>query len=445
MTEAVSVPESWKFPTFKKTADQKKLTNLLAGRYTRILAHGGSRSGKTFEMVRALIIRALKAPGSRHLVTRFHFRDTKIAIFMDTLPKVLALCFPELKEGVHFDYNKTDFFIKFYNGSEIWIGGLDEKERTEKILGLEYATIYFNEVSQISFASVETALTRLAQKTPLKNKAYFDCNPPTKSHWLYFYFFLKVNPTTRIASPFPDLLADIQMNPEGNRQNLPDNYIEQELGGLSERKRKRFQLGEWLDDVEGALWKRQWINNNRVQKAPALMRIVVAVDPAVTSSESSNATGITVQGIDTRQPLPHFYVLADRTVEQATPLEWGQAAINAFHEFEADLMVGEVNNGGELVERNVKAIEPNIPFRMEHASRGKIMRAEPIANLYEQGRVHHVGEHPELEDEQCSYSPQMEMEQINSPNHLDACVWGLTTLSKNLGRTVHVSGVTRKW
>lgn len=413
---------------FKKTSDQKKLTQLLVT-HSRILAHGGSRSGKTFEFVRAICVRALKAAGSRHLITRFHFRDAKIAVFMDTLPKVMAVCFPELKEGVNFWYNKTDYFLKFQNGSEIWIGGLDDKERVDKILGLEYATIYFNESSQISFHAIETALTRLAQKTILKNKVYFDCNPPTKSHWLYLYFFKKLNPVTKLPHPYPDLYAELQMNPEGNRANLPDDYIEVELGSLSERKRKRFKEGAWLDDLEGALWKRAWIDNNRVVSHPELRRIVIAIDPAVTSNANSNATGITVQGIDTRNPAPHFYVIADRTVESATPMEWGNAAINAFHEFKADLMVGEVNNGGELVERNIKAIDPNIPFKMVHASRGKIIRAEPIANLYEQGRVHHVGELPELEDEQCSYSPQMEEEGKNSPNHLDACVWGLTVLS----------------
>ena len=437
-TAAVMPVQYQQPPAFCMTADQKKLRELLSSEYTRILAHGGSRSGKTFELIRAICVRACRAPRSRHLITRFHFRDAKIAIFMDTLPKVLALCFPELRGRIIF--NHTDYFVKFPNGSEIWIGGLDDKERTEKILGLEYVTIYFNESSQISFHAVETALTRLAQKTILKNKAYFDCNPPTKSHWLFFYFFLKTNPVTRVPHPFPHLFAEIQMNPEGNRENLPDGYIETELGGLSERKRKRFKEGAWLDDLEGALWRRSWINNNRVLKAPALLRVVVAIDPAVTSGENANATGITIQGIDTRQPLPHFYVLADRSVEHASPLEWGQAALNAFHEFEADLMIGEVNNGGELVERNVKAIEPNVPFKMVHASRGKIMRAEPIANLYEQGRVHHVGELPELEDEQCSYSPQMETEGINSPNHLDAAVWGLTALSGQIGPRVWARG-----
>lgn len=430
---------------FKKTRDQQKATALLGGNYKWILLHGGSRSGKTLILVRAICIRALKSAGSRHVIFRLRFNHIKQSIFMETLPELFEKE-PELKKiKDRVKWNREDYFITFPNGSEIWIAGLDDKDRTEKILGKEFATIYFNECSQIPYSSVSTAQTRLAQKCEgLINKFYFDCNPPTKSHWLYLFFFLKIDPETKVPHPRPDLYAEQQMNPDGNRANLPDDYIETILGALSERKRKRFRDGAWLDDLEGALWKRAWINNSRiaVQNVPELLRIVVAVDPAVTSGEDSNATGITVQGIDARTPLPHFYVLADRTVESASPMEWGQAAVNAFHEYKADFMIGEVNNGGELVRSNIQTVDPNVPFKMVYASRGKIKRADPIANLYEQGRVHHAGEFPELEDEQCSYTPQMEAEGRNSPNHLDACVWGLSALSGKLGG--HVRFAARK-
>jgi hypothetical protein len=397
-------------------------------------------------LVRAICLRALKAPGSRHVIFRLRFNHIKQSIFMETLPELFEKDpeFRKIKDRIK--WNREDYFITFPNGSEVWIGGLDDKERTEKVLGKEYATIYFNECSQIPYSSVTLAQTRLAQKIAgLVNKFYFDCNPPTKKHWLYVLFFLHIDPETKVAVVRPELYAELRMNPEGNRENLPDDYIETTLAALPERKRKRFKDGEWLDDVEGALWRRPWIDNNRVQTHPAqvaasMRRIVVAVDPAVTSDQNSNATGITVQGVDARMPLPHFYVIADRSVESATPLEWGQAAINAFHEFGADLIVGEVNNGGELVERNIKAIDPNVPYGEVHASRGKIKRAEPIANLYEQGRIHHVGELLELEDEQCSYTPQMENEGKNSPNHMDACVWGLTELSRKGTARVRASG-----
>jgi PBSX family phage terminase large subunit len=410
---------------FTKTSDQKKLTRLLI-LYSRVLAHGGSRSGKTFEMVRALCIRACKSPGSRHLITRFHFRDAKIAIFMDTLPKVLHLCFPELKSRVNF--NKTDFFVTFPNGSEIWIGGLDDKERTDKILGLEYATIFFNESSQISFMSIQTALTRLAQKCEgLKNKAYFDCNPPRKKHWLFKLFFQKIDPETKKVLLNPDSYAEILMNPDGNRENLPEGYIEETLETLTDKKRDRFRYGLWLDDVEGAAWKRSWIDATRVVNAPAEMyRIVVGVDPAGTHNKKSNSTGIVVAGVDM---LGHYYVLADRTIDEATPEEWGNAVVNAYREFKADKVIGEVNYGGDLVERNINVCDSTVAFEKTWSSRGKILRAEPISSLFQKGMAHIVGEFPELEDEMANYSPLMQTEEkMESPDHLDAMVFALTAL-----------------
>nr|WP_234895083.1 phage terminase large subunit [Sinorhizobium meliloti] len=127
------------------------------------MLRGGSRSGKTFVLCRALIQRAINAPGSRHVIFRFRFNHAKTSVWSDTLPKVLALCFPSVR--VRFD--KTDFYVELPNGSQIWIASLDDKERVEKILGQEYATLYFNESSQIPWASVETAMSRLAQKCEL--------------------------------------------------------------------------------------------------------------------------------------------------------------------------------------------------------------------------------------------------------------------------------------
>ena len=408
-------------PGFRKTPDQIKATKLLSGSYRWILLHGGSRSGKTFILVRAIIIRALKAPGSRHVIFRLRFNHIKQSIFMETLPEVLKKCFPDMAVK----WNREDYFITLPNKSEVWIGGLDDKERTEKILGKEFSSIYFNESSQIPYSSVSIAQTRLAQKTGLVNKFYFDCNPPTKSHWLYKIFFQKVDPENKTAIVNPDLYAEMRMNPEGNRANLPGDYIETILGALTDRKRKRFKDGEWLDDVEGALWTRDVINASRVVRAPPnLICVDISVDPAVTAKEGSDSTGIIVTAVD---PRGHYYVMADRTQDRASPKVWGTAAVNAYDEFEADAMIGEVNNGGDLVERNIKVIDPRINFRAVHATRGKILRAEPIAALYEQGLVHHVGELPELEDQMCSFAPLSQVDQ-DSPDRLDALVWGITDL-----------------
>lgn len=407
---------------FKKTQDQIRATTLLSGPARWVLLHGGSRSGKTFILVRAIIIRALKAPNSRHVIFRLRLNHVKSSIFMDTLPAVLRVCFPDLPVV----WNYTDLYITLPNKSVILLGGLDDKERTEKILGQEFSTVYFNECSQIPYSSVSIAQTRLAQKAGLVNKFYFDCNPPTKSHWLYKVFIQKIDPDNKTRLVKPELYVEQRMNPEGNRENLPEDYIETILDGLSARKKARFKEGIWLDDAEGALWNRDMINATRVPNMPKdMMRIVVGIDPAVTAKEGSDSTGIVVAGMDRRG---HFYVLEDKTMEKASPNAWGTAAVTAYDSWNADSIIGETNNGGDLVEMNIRRVSPNVRYKGVHASRGKIVRAEPIAGLYEQGKVHHVGEFPELEDQMCSYAPLMQ-DELDSPDRMDALVWALTELS----------------
>jgi PBSX family phage terminase large subunit len=242
----------------KKTPKQRRAIALMSDPDIRyILLSGGSRSGKTFIFCYAIVVRALKADNSRHAILRFHFRDVKNAVGRDTMPKVLKLI------GTPYTLDKTDWFFTLPNGSEIWLGGLDDDERVEKILGMEYATIYYNESSQISYHAYTTAQTRLAQKVAVANKTYVDCNPPTKSHWLHKLFLEHIDPETRVPVPNPGRYAVLNMNPMDNRENLPEGYIEDTLAALPERKRRRFLEGEWLDDPEGALWKRSMIDEHR--------------------------------------------------------------------------------------------------------------------------------------------------------------------------------------
>jgi phage terminase large subunit-like protein len=144
---------------------------------------------------------------------------------------------------------------------------------------------------------------------------------------------------------------------------------------------------------------------------------VVAVDPAATSAQSSNETGIIVvaRGSD-----GHGYILADYSL-RGTPNEWGGAAVQAYRDWQADHVTPETNNGGEMVTQTLLTVEPNLPIRPVHASRGKVTRAEPIAALYEQGKIHHVGSFPELEDQMSTWVPGM-----LSPDRMDALVWGAT-------------------
>lgn len=235
--------------TFKKTIIQKAAIKILASVARYIMLFGGSRSGKTFIIIYAIIVRASKCANTRHLILRSVFNHAKTSIWMDTLPKVIRICFPDLL----ITYNNTDYCLTLSNGSEIWIAGLDDKKRTEKILGKEYSTIFFNECSQISRASVDIALTRLAQLSDLVNKAYFDENPPSKKHWSYWFFIRLIHPTDERELD-PSKYASLLMNPKDNLENIDPEYIEEVLSQLGERDRLRFERGEFLDSEDGLIY-----------------------------------------------------------------------------------------------------------------------------------------------------------------------------------------------
>lgn len=185
--------------------------------------------------------------------------------------------------------------------------------------------------------------------------------------------------------------------------------------------------GEILEDIQGALWNHKLIDAHRLTQAPNLDRIVVAVDPPVTSGTRSDACGIVVAGVGVDS---EFYVLADRSVQGVSPESWARTAIAAVEEFQADRLIAEVNNGGDLVESVLRMVDAQVPYKKVRASRGKIARAEPIAALYEQGRVHHLSVFPELEDELCAYGGGPGQ---GSPDRMDALVWAITELAFSQG------------
>ncbi|WP_338688983.1 terminase family protein [Bradyrhizobium sp. 26S5] len=184
---------------------------------------------------------------------------------------------------------------------------------------------------------------------------------------------------------------------------------------------------ELLSDNPGALWQLDWLDRDRVSVAPELRRIVVAIDPAVTSHEGSDETGIIVAGV-TRDD-DHVYVLEDLSGRYA-PHEWAAKAIEAYRRHKADRILAEVNNGGAMVEATIRALDPRVSFKAVHASRGKVVRAEPIAALYEQRKVHHVGNFPVLEDQMCAFTSDFDRTRSGySPDRVDGLVWALTELS----------------
>jgi predicted phage terminase large subunit-like protein len=409
--------------TFVPTAKQLEAEALLDGPATHVLLWGGSRSGKTAQIMRKLVQRAMRAPGSRHLVARLRFNHVVQSIWFDTLPKVMATCFP----GLQCKQDKAAWFWELPNGSQIWFGGLDDKERTEKVLGNEYATVFLNECSQIGLTARNTVITRLAQNVGLKLLAVYDENPPVVTHWTHRLFIEK-----RAAQPpykplaNPEAYASLQMNPADNAGNLPASYLE-ELQALPARERLRFWEGKFGDIGENALWSFELIEKHRVKTAPvSLQRIVVAVDPSGTKGDDGGDTvGIIVAGLGLDG---EAYVLEDASVK-AGPAVWGKVVTACTERWGADEVIAETNFGGAMVEAVVQAAASKAGVRVRYkevkASRGKVVRAEPISALYEQGKVHHVGGFPQLEDQLAAFSTAGYMGD-GSPDRADALVWAIT-------------------
>ena len=424
---------------WKLNPDQRTASKLLRGPQRHTCFVGGSRSGKTSLFVSAIIARAMRAPRSRHGIFREHANAARSSITLDTFPKVVQLVFPGLDAEPH----SRDGYFGLRNGSQIWVDGLDDADRVDKILGREYATMFFNECSQIPYQTVLTALTRLAQVVPTENndvigeplrqRAYYDLNPLGRGHWTNVLFGDRRDPVKRQPLANPDNYVRAFLNPVANAENLAPEFI-QSLADYPERQRKRFYEGVYVDEYEGALWTYEGLERGRVEELPVEQRrrVVVAVDPSGASSsddETHDEIGIVVVALGQDG---HGYVLADRSLRDG-PSAWARAAVAAYHEFGADSIVAEGNFGGEMVRKVISTANPQVSVRLVTASRGKAVRAEPVGALYGESpdykniRVHHVGRHPRLEDQLVSFTSAGYRGE-DSPDRADALVWAVYEL-----------------
>jgi phage terminase large subunit-like protein len=262
--------------------------------------------------------------------------------------------------------------------------------------------------------------------------------------WEQFEFGLRLGSNPQVVvttTPKPTkLIKELVANPATivtrgssyeNKLNLAKNFFDSIIRKYEGTRLGRQELmAELLDDRPGALWSLKVIDADRVRECPPLWRIVVGTDPAVTSGDDSAEWGILVVGTgpspNGRDWPPHFYVIDDLS-RKLSPNEAAQLVVHGYQAHKADRIVAEVNNGGDLVEAVLRNVDHNFAYKAVHASRGKLTRAEPIAALYEQHRVHHVGAFGVLEDQMCDYVPQVS----KSPDRMDALVWALTELTSD--------------
>lgn len=394
-------------------------------------------SGKTFNAIRQMIVRGTKVD-SRHLAARSHLNHARQALGLDTVPKVFELCFPDLP----YEHNRSDnvFYFPTRTGgtSELWLGGVEDK--IDKVLGKEYSTIFLNECSLISWDSVETLTTRLAETSGLPLRFFFDQNPTVKTWWTWKVFHEGVTPD---REPVGFDTAVIRMNPVDNLANLDPSYLRM-LKRLPKRKRQRFWDGLYLEAIEGALWSDAMLNLARLRDPNEIVETVVAVDPSVSHTADSDECGIVVASRDraegrSSQEHDGAVVHGDYS-EKLSTQAWARRAVDLYHEWSANCIVAEVNNGGDLVEDVIKNVDPTVRVVKVRAAKSKFARAEPIAQLYEpeQGRVTHAGEFVDLEEEMTTYVAR---DAKYSPNRLDALVWGLTYLLGAADDGFAISGI----
>lgn len=420
--------------TFERTPRQVEQAELVYGPARHVLAVGGSRSTKTFGFCELIAERALMAPGSRHLIARLHNIDVRQSVMLDTWPKMMRLAFPD----VPFDLKKADQYAVLGDGAEVWFGGLDDKDRIDKILGKEFATFLINEASQIPFETVLTIRTRLAQACFLDSgerlplKGLYDLNPVGRGHWTHREFIEKVRPENGMPLANPASRAHLFMNPIDN-PHLPPEYME-ELDSMPDKQRQRFRDGKYLSEVPGALWSLSdrtaddgrnmpGIETTRCADHPPLRRVVVGVDPSGSDGTGGDSQGIIGAGLGTDG---HAYVLADGSC-RLSPEGWALVTSKLAKRLGADRVVAEKNFGGDMVRAVLHGADNAMPVKMVNASRGKVVRAEPVAALYERGMVHHVGNFPDLE-EQMTMTTTAGFQGSGSPDRMDALVWCLTEL-----------------
>lgn len=416
--------------TYKRNPGQERMRReLLTSGKRFCLTYGGSRSGKTFELLGTVCERALLAPRSRHLVVRQEGIAAKRAIAKGTWPAMVDARFP----GLTAEWNESYGFFTLPNGSEVWIGGLNDDKALEKILGNEYATIYINEASEVRYSAFTLLRSRLAQTVttisgkPLSQRIYVDLNPTTRQHWTYRLWVEGVDPESGMPVD-RDSYGSVVVNPLDNAENLSPDYIA-DLQSLPPHARKRFFEGAYVEDAEDAMWRRAVIRRATV---PEMIRVVVAIDPAVSTEAGSDETGIVCAGIDASG---NGYVLEDAS-GRYRPEDWARAAVGLADHWKADRIVAEVNQGGDMVESTLRALRSDVPYRGVRATRGKVIRAEPVATLYERGKVFHAAEFPALEDQMCSFTVGFDRKAAGySPDRVDALVWAMTELFPDMTET----------
>lgn len=373
------------------------------------LLTGGRGSAKSWHVALYLVNLSYE-PNHVILFTRYTLVSAHISIIPEFIEKIQLL-----NKEDDFDITKTEIINK-HTGSRIIFRGIKTSSgnQTASLKSIQGVTTWvIDEAEELQDEDTFDTIDLSIRAKHTRNRVIMVMNPSHREHFIYKRWVAqKREDTTYIHTTYKD-----------NIHNLSASFIEQahRTRDANEARYNHLFNGEWIDSAEGLLWTRLIIDRLRINKQPQnLTRIVVAIDPAVTANPKSDETGIVVCG---RDAAGNGYVLEDLS-GKFTPNEWGLIATQAATRHKADAIVAEVNQGGDMIRNIIAQINPAIRIREVRATKGKYTRAEPIFNLYEQGKIYHVGNHPLLELQMCAFNPN----EGASPDRVDALVWGFTEL-----------------
>lgn len=390
------------------------LTFFYSDEYHRYkVAYGGRSSGKSRAACGALPVKALQK--KRRILCCREFQKS----IKESVKKVIENAIDQM--GLRDYFTITQSSITAYNGSEFIFEGLHSNvDQIKSLEGIDIA--YVEEAHNVSEESWDLLIPTIRAEG---SEIWAVFNPRFAKDATYRRF---------ITEP-PDDIKIVKINYTDN-PFCPAVMIAEaeEMKRKNLAKYREVWLGECRTENENALWKMAtMIDPFRLSSYPELERLVIAIDPAVTNTEKSDETGIVAVGCakNAHTGEMEYYVLEDGSLK-ASPSQWAKRAVELYDDYEADRIVVEVNNGGDLVESVLRAENVSLPITSVRATRGKIVRAEPVAALYERGLVHHVGVFPELEDQMCNFCGA---DKESSPDRMDALVWGLTELSSGSGES----------
>ncbi len=377
-----------------------------------IILVAGTRFGKTYMGLTWLLREALSGDNREVWYCAPTYRQAK-RVAWEQLKQLIPLHYVQ-------DISEMDMRIKFITGSVIALRGTDDYN---SLLGVGLDAVCLDEYEIMNpMAWTQVIRARLSNK---EGKALFIGTPIGKNHYYQLYKWAQ--------EPKQQTDWDVFVYTTADGGNVSKAEIANMRQQLTERQ-YREQLLATFEDVPGALWTQDMIDRSRIEHCTVpLDRIVVAIDPAVTANEDSDETGIIVAG---KGADGHFYILKDVS-GRYTPKEWALRAIEEYKTWQADRIIGEGNNGGDLVEGNIRAVDMSVPFTKVIATRGKILRAEPISALYERNMAHHVGKFFDLEEQMCLYSALDP--NAKSPDRMDALVWAGTDLMVKGAQAISIS------